>query len=109
VEPYKKDLGDRIFTSASVSYNYVLSTGGDQLIGTVSYAYLEEGDGSINGRSDSSTSFEKQSVGGTIAYSSTDSDWIIRAGWNHAIQEDGWGKNFPTTDIITMGVRYVFR
>lgn len=109
IEPYQKQLGDRISVSASVSYNYVLGTGGDLLIGTASYAYLNEGDSSFNGVSDSTGAFDKQSIGGTIAYSGTDSDWIIRAGWNHAFQEDGWGKNFPTTDIITVGVRYVFR
>jgi hypothetical protein len=109
VEPYHKRLGDRASVTASVSYTYVLGTGGDQLIGTASYAWLNEGDGSINGNSDSTSAFRKQSVGGTLAFSNNDSDWSVRAGWNHAIQEDGWGRNFPTTDIISVGVRYVFR
>ena len=109
VEPYRKQLGDRMSVSPSVSYSYVLGTGGDQITGTVSYAWLREGDGSFNGVRDSSSAFEKQTIGGAIAYSGTDSNWSVRAGWNHAIQEDGWGKNFPTTDVITVGVRYVFR
>ena len=109
VEPYTKQLGDRLSASLSLSYNYVLGTGGDMLIGTASYSYLNEGDGSFNGVRDSISAFHKQAVGGTIAYANNDSDWSIRAGWNHAIQQDGWGKNFPTTNIYTVGVRYAFR
>jgi len=109
VEPYKKQLGDRFSASLSVSYNYFFGSGGDTLIPTVSYSYLQEENGDINGRTDTSSGFQKQSVGIALAYSNTDRDWSIRAGWNHAIQNNGWGKNFPTTDIITVGVRYVFR
>jgi hypothetical protein len=109
VEPYSKQLGDRTSASISLSYNYVLNTSGDLLIGTASYAYLDESDGNFNGIRDGSSAFRKQSAGANIAYSSTDRDWSVRAGWNHAIQEDGWGKNFPTTDIFTVGARYVFR
>jgi hypothetical protein len=109
VEPYKKQLGDRTSATAALSYDYVLGTGGDQLIGTVSYAYLDEGNGSFNGSKDDTVSFRKQSLGGTLAWANTDSDWTVRLGWNHAVQASGWGRNFPTTDVITAGVRYVFR
>lgn len=109
VEPYDKQLGDRFFSSFSLGYNYYFGSGGDTLTGTASYSYLHEDEGTINGHSDSSSKFRKQSVGGTLAYSSTDHDWSMRIGWNHAIQADGWGANFPTTDIYTVGVRYVFR
>jgi hypothetical protein len=109
VEPYDKQLGNRTLASLSLSYNYFLGSGGDTLTGTASYSYLNEADGSINGASDSSSAFRKQAVGFSLAYSSTDRDWSIRAGWNEAIKKDGWGKNFPTTDIYTVGVRYVFR
>lgn len=109
IEPYRKQLGDRTSASASLSYSYVLGTGGDMLTGTAAYSYLAESEGSYNGVADSSSAFHKQAVGGTIAYANNDSDWSVRAGWNHAIQQDGWGKNFPTTDIFTVGVRYVLR
>ena len=36
-------------------------------------------------------------------------DWSARLSWSHAIQANGWGRNFPTTDIVTAGVRYVLR
>jgi hypothetical protein len=109
VEPYRKELGDRVSLSPSLSYRYFIGSGGDTLTGTVSYAYLNEGEGSFNGKSDSSSRFRKQSVGGSLGYSNTDSDWSVRVGWNHAIQADGWGRNFPTTDILSIGGRYVFR
>jgi hypothetical protein len=108
VEPYKKDLGDRFSATFSTGYTYVLGTGGDSIMATVSYAYLNEADASYNGNSDSGSGFEKQSLGGAISYSNNDNNWSVRAGWNHAIKETGWGRNFPTTDVISVGVRYVF-
>ncbi|MDA8434026.1 MAG: hypothetical protein M0Z60_13855 [Nitrospiraceae bacterium] len=109
VEPYKKKLGDRTSASVSLSYNYFIGSGGDTLTPSISYSYLNEADGRVNEADDSSTSFRKQAVGGGISFSGTDRDWSVRASWSHAIREDGWGKNFPTTDIFTVGVRYVFR
>ncbi len=109
VEPYRKQLGDRTAASVSLGYNCVLGSAGDSLLAAASYSYLHEGEGSINGATDSTSGFSKQSVGGTLTYSCTDRDWSARLGWSHAIEEDGWGRNFPTTDIITLGVRYVFR
>jgi hypothetical protein len=92
-----------------VGYRYVFGTRGDTLTTTVSYAYLQEENGSINGVTDTTTAIEKQSAGLALNYANLDQDWSLRVGWNHAIAENGWGKNFPTTDIITTGVRYVFR
>lgn len=108
VEPYTKQLGDRFTATLSASYTYVLGTGGDSIIGTASYAYLNEADASFNGKQDIGSGFDKQSMGVALAYSSTDHNWSTRIGWNHAIPQNGWGRNFPSTDIITVGVRYVF-
>jgi hypothetical protein len=108
VEPYRKDLGDRISASVTGGYTYALGSGGDSLNTSISYAYMSEGDARYDGKADKGSGLKKQSVGGAIAYSSTDHNWGVRLGWNHAVQRDGWGKNFPTTDVITAGVRYVF-
>ncbi len=108
VEPYKKDLGDRFSASLSTGYTFVLGTGGDSITTTVSYAYLNEGNASYNGLADSGSGFDKQSLGAAVAYSNNDDNWSLRAGWNHAIKQNGWGRNFPTTDVISVGVRYVF-
>lgn len=107
-EPYRKQLGDRFSAALSLGYNYYLGTGGDTLTGAASYSYLREGDGSINDSNDGSSAFRKQAVGGSLTYSNTDKNWSIRAAWSHAIKADGWGANFPTTDIFSLGVRYVF-
>ena len=56
-----------------------------------------------------STGFSKTAAGAGIAYTSTDHDWAVRASWSHAIQQNGWGENFPTTDVFSLGVRYGFR
>lgn len=108
VEPYKKDLGDRLSTSLSAGYTQVIGTAGDSLAASVSYAYLREDEASFNGRRDSGSGFDKQSIGVSLTYASTDHDWSARLGWNHALRQDGWGENFPTTDIFSLGVRYVF-
>ncbi len=108
VEPYKKDLGDRFSASLSTGYTFVMGTGGDSITATLSYAYLNEADASYNGIKDNGSGFDKQSLGAALSYANNDQNWSIRAGWNHAIKENGWGKNFPTTDVLSVGVRYVF-
>jgi len=109
IEPYHKKLGDRTSASLSVSYIYYLGTGGDTITGTASLSQIHEADTTINGVRDPSSGFKKTSVGGSLGYSSTDHDWGARVSLNHAIMFDGWGENFPTTDIYTLGVSYGFR
>jgi hypothetical protein len=108
-EPYHKKLGDRTSGVASVSYVYYLGPSGDALTGTASFSYLREADGTIDDRRDTTTGFRKEAIGGALAYSGTDHDWSLRASWSHAVRRDGWGENFPVTDIYSLGVRYVFR
>lgn len=109
VEPYWKKLGDRTSASLAVSYIYYLGSSGDTLTGTASFSRVQEAEESINDDRDLSSGFRKDSVGASIAYSSTDNDWGVRGGWVHAIQMDGWGSNFPCTNIYTLGVSYGFR
>jgi hypothetical protein len=70
---------------------------------------LRETDAQIDGARDPNSGFRKDAIAGGLTYASTDHDWSVRAMWSHAIREDGWGKNFPATDIFTLGVRYAFR
>jgi hypothetical protein len=109
VEPYHKKPGNRTSASASLGYRYFIDAGGDTLTGTVGYAWFHEAEAEIDGTKDRNSPFSKQSISGTLSYSSTDSDWSVRGIWSHALREDGWGENFPVTDIYTLGVRYVFR
>jgi hypothetical protein len=109
VEPYQKKLGDRTSASLSLSYVYFIGTGGDKLTGTGSYSYLREADTTYDGTRDPNSGFRKEAVGASLAYASTDHDWSTRISWSHAVRQDGWGDNFPITDIYTLGVSYGFR
>ncbi|QXE91401.1 transporter [Geomonas subterranea] len=108
VEPYRKELGDRTSLSASLGYGFPLGSGGDLLTATASYAYLAESEVSFDGRADPGSAFRKQSVAGMLSFSGADRDWSLRAGWRHDLRGSGWGRNFPSTDVLTVGVRYVF-
>ena len=109
VKPYHKKLGDRSFAAGSVSYISYLGSGGDTLTGTATLSLLREANTSYDGTRSPSSGFRKDAVTGTLAYSSTDHDWGVRASWCHTIKQDGWGENFPATDIYTIGVSYGFR
>jgi len=109
VEPYEKKLGDRSSAAVSLGYIYYVDSAGDTLTGTVSLSTLREENATINGKRQPESGFQKDAYGGTIAYSSTDSDWIIRISWNSAVRRSGWGNNFPATEIYTVGVSYGFR
>ncbi len=109
VPPYRKKLGDRSSASISLSYIYYVGSGGDALTFTASLSDLREADATRDGNRIENSGFQKDFIGGTIAYSSTDHDWGVRTAWSHTVKQDGWGKNFPATDIYTIGVNHGFR
>ena len=108
VEPYDKQLGDRQLLTVSGGYTYFLESM-DTLTFTLAYSDLREAKGAIDGRSDPSSEMEKRSLAGTLAFSTMDRDWVVKLTWSHALDGDGWGKNFPVTDTLTLGVNHVFR
>jgi len=81
----------------------------DALTFTLAYSYLDEDAGSIDGRTDLSSMMQKNSLAATLAYTTMDRDWVVKGTWSHASPQDGWGENFPVTDVLTLGVSYVFR
>lgn len=109
VEPYRKQLGNRTSATFSLGYTLFIGTAGDKVTGTGSFAYLGEADTTYNGVTDPNSGFRKESFGLALAYGSTDHDWTARCSWSHAVRQDGWGDNFPLTDIYTIGVSYGFR
>jgi hypothetical protein len=109
VEPYHKKLGDRIFASFTLGHKFIIGSAGNALTGSATFSHLREEDSTIDGIRDLNSGFLKDSVGAAIVYSSTDHDWSARLSWNHAVRQAGWGENFPTTDIYTLGVSYGFR
>lgn len=108
VEPYRKQLGDRAQAALSFGYTQFLQSM-NSITYTIGYSDIWEDEGTINGQADPTSGMRKKSVAGTIAFSTMDREWIIKGIWNHAIQKDGWGKNFPTTNIYTVEVVRVFR
>lgn len=108
VEPYHKRLGDRALGSLSFGYTQSLKEQ-DTMTYTATYSDLWEGEGTINGESDSTTGLRKKSVSGTIAYATAEKNWIVKGSWGHTIKQDGWGENFPATDTFTAGVSHVFQ
>jgi hypothetical protein len=107
VEPYYKKLGNRAFGTFSFGYTHFLKSM-HALTGTLAYAYLREGTGTLNGSEDPITGMEKQSVAATLSFSTAARDWVFRTGWNHALPANGWGENFPATNTYSLGVSRVF-
>ena len=108
VEPYDKNLGDRLLATLSLGYTQFLDSM-DTLTYTLAFSHLQEEEAEINGYTDTTSGFEKRSFALTAAYATMDRDWVFKATWSHAIEWDGWGENFPTTDVLTLGVSHVLR
>ncbi|MDA8099465.1 MAG: hypothetical protein M0042_07560 [Nitrospiraceae bacterium] len=110
VQPYRKQLGDRATGSLAVSYIQYLDIGSSRRILTYTAAFSEvwEGESRINGSADPTSGFRKSSVTGTFAFSTLDRCWTVKASWNHSITSDGWGSNFPLSDIYSLGVSRAF-
>ncbi len=110
VEPYHKQLGDRVVGTLTVSYQMLIDAPNvrNRLTYTAAFSHIQEGESTINGERDPASGLKKNSVAGTVAWSTLERTWSVRLTWNHAIKKDGWGKNFPASDIYSIGVTRVF-
>jgi len=108
VQPYHKKLGDRRLVSLSGGYTYFMHNM-SSLTGTLALSELSEAGGTIDGAADPTTGMRKRSVAGTIAWASDDRDWVTKFTISHTIKQDGYGANFPATDVFTLGVSHVLR
>lgn len=107
VEPYDKKLGDR--ASASISFGYVYFTEAlNEFTTTVGLSYLREAKATIDGKEDPSSGMKKTAASLGLSWTTPEKDITIKGSWSHALSREGWGRNFPTTDIVSMGVAYVF-
>jgi len=108
VEPYDKDLGDR--QSASVSFGYVHFTDElNEFTTTLGANYLREGKASIDGEEDNSSGMKKIAVSLGFSWTTPEKDKTLKASFSHALNDDNWGRNFPTTNVISVGVAYVLK
>ncbi len=108
VEPYHKQLGDRALTTASVGYTQFLDSMATFTY-TLALSNLREARGEIDGRRDMTSGMKKRSLALTVAYANAERDWVTKLSWSHANRSDDQGRNFPVTDIITLGVTHVLR
>ena len=108
IEPQRRKLGDRLLATISGGYTYFLESM-DTLTFTLAYSHLQEDEGTIDGSPDPSTALEKNSIAGTLAWSTMDRDWIFKGTFSHAPARDGWGMQFPVTNILTFEVSHVLR
>ena len=108
VEPYDRQLGDRFSSTVSFGYTYFTDEM-NSLTATIAYTYLEEQEAKIDGVTDTTSGLRKRSFATTLAWATEDRNWVTKITWSHAPDSDDWGRNFPTTDIITIGVSHVLR
>lgn len=108
VEPYDKRLGDRASGSVAVGYT-IFTEEMHTLTTTLAYSDVWEDRVVIDGDTDPTSGLRKRAIAATLAWATPERDWSARLSWSHAIREDGWGRNFPTTDAVTLGVSHVLR
>jgi len=107
VEPYHKRLGDRRFYSITGGYTHFLPTD-DSLTLSLAYSDLWEGTAIAGGEPDPGSGWRKRAVSVSLAFANMDKSFAARIAYNQGVKADNWGENFPTTDIISMGVSYAF-
>lgn len=106
VEPYDKKLGNR--ASASLSLGYVVFMKNlSELTTTAGINYLTESQAVIAGVEDSASGMKKLATSLGMSWTSPEKKTVVKASWSHALQGDNWGENFPTTDVVSLGVSYV--
>lgn len=108
VQPYRKKLGDRSTLTASFGYTH-FTDAMQSITGTIAYSDMTEGKATIDGIADPTSGMRKRAIATTLAWASDDRDWVVKGSYSRAMRKDGWGKNFPTTDLFTMGVTHVYR
>ncbi len=110
VPPYRKRLGDRAVGTVAVSYETLFDSSNtrNRLTYTVAFTEIWEDESTFNGERETASGLEKSSIAGTVAWSTLERTWIVKATWSYTIKKNGWGENFPTSDIYSLGVTHVF-
>lgn len=102
-------LGDRTTAGLALGYRHFLGSAGDAVTLTGAFSYLHEARTRVNGAPQPGTAVNKPAFSTTLLWSSTDHDWSARLSWAHTFRREGWGTSFPTTDIVSLGVKYAIR
>ena len=107
VAPYQKTLGDRFSASTSLGYTYFIGNG-DTVTITGAYAYMVEDKATIDGLTDETSGISKKGFSGTAAWGNEDNSVVIKLSYAYTPHYHNWGKNFPTTSSLSLGVNYVY-
>ncbi len=107
VAPYKKNLGDRFSGSISGGYTIFMDNG-ETVTLTAAYSYLQEDRATIDGIVDENSGIQKKGLSGTVAWSSDSKDTVVKLSYAYTPHYHNWGKNFPTTSMLSLGVNYVY-
>ena len=107
VAPYQKNLGDRMSVSTSLGYTFFLKRGNTFTV-TGAYADLQEKKATIEGLTDETSGMEKRSFSTTGAWANEDKSVVLKATYAYTPRYHDWGRNFPTTNTLSMGVSYVY-
>jgi hypothetical protein len=109
VTPTTKRLGNKATAALSLGYRLFIGSAGDALTLTGALSWLHEAATVQAGERLPESTVNKPAFSTTLLWSSTDHDWSARVAWAHTLQRDGWGTSFPTTDIVSLGVKYAIR
>jgi len=113
VQPYQKKLGDRISGTAVVSYVQFVDFGERRRIftysGIIAKLWEDKTEIIVDGVRDRTPGLEKTTATARFMVSTLDRRWNTHVSWNHSIMQDGWGNNFPASDIYSLGVTYVYK
>ncbi|OIP98652.1 MAG: hypothetical protein AUK35_10490 [Zetaproteobacteria bacterium CG2_30_46_52] len=107
VEPYTKKLGDRKSISISAGYTVFLKEQ-DTLTFTAAYSDMREDKSTIAGLEDSTSGMKRRGFAFTTVWASADKSDVYKLTFSHAPQYNDWGQNFPTTQILSMGVTHAY-
>jgi len=107
VDPYRKKQGDKKSLGLNLAYTHFTEKMHNLTL-TWGFTSLQQYLGTIDGALDPTSSFKKRSISTNLSWSKNTKDITVRLSVDRAIKGDGWGKKFPTTEVLSLGVSYVF-
>ncbi len=106
VTPYTKKLGDRYNLSFGGGYTWFLPNG-DMVTATATLSEVREFAGTIDGRNDPTSGLSARRWALAVGWNTPDRAWVAGASFSRSFRDDGWGANFPMTDIFSLRISHV--
>ncbi|MBF0169894.1 MAG: hypothetical protein HQK87_02195 [Nitrospinae bacterium] len=106
VTPYTKKLGDRYNVAFGGGYTWFLGNG-DMVTATGTLSDVREFAGTIDGRNDPTSGLSSRRWSLALGWNTPDRAWVAGASFSRSFRTDGWGANFPMTDIVSLRISHV--